>query len=85
MYGNLKYMWDMKDYKAIKRLLERLGFVHVAGWVRKEDAPAIRRKIEKTRPQVEALREWNATEPEREPDNRTDNPDNRLDGEREET
>ena len=28
---------------------------------------------------------WNETEPEREPDNRTDNPDNRLDGEREET
>ena len=27
----------------------------------------------------------NETEPEREPDNRTDNPDNRLDGEREET
>jgi len=63
MHGNPKYMWDMKDYKAIKRLLERLGFVHVAGWVRKEDAPAIRRKIEKTRPQVEALREWNETEP----------------------
>ena len=30
-------------------------------------------------------RQGNETEPEREPDNRTDNPDNRLDGEREET
>ena len=49
---------SLTDRSAIKRLLERLGFVHVAGWVRKEDAPAIRRKIEKTRPQVEALREW---------------------------
>ena len=75
----------MTHRETLRRLLERLGFVHVAGWVRKEDAPAIRRKIEKTRPQVEALREWNETEPEREPDNRTDNPDNRLDGEREET
>lgn len=56
MYGNLKYMWDMKDYKAIKRLLERLGFVHVAGWVRKEDAPAIRRKIEAAREEVERIK-----------------------------
>lgn len=57
MYGNLKYMWDMKDYKAIKRLLERLGFVHVAGWVRNEDAPAIRRKIEAARDDVERIRD----------------------------
>ena len=56
MYGNLKYMWDMKDYKAIKRLLERLGFVHVAGWVRKEDAPAIRRKIEAAKEEVEKVK-----------------------------
>ena len=56
MYGNPKYMWDMKDYKAIKRLLERLGFVHVAGWVRKEDAPAIRRKIEAAREEVERIK-----------------------------
>ena len=57
MYGNLKYMRDMKDYKAIKRLLERLGFVHVAGWVRNEDAPAIRRKIEAARDDVERIRD----------------------------
>lgn len=46
----------MTDYKRIKRLLERLGFVHVAGWVAKEDAPKIRRLIEKARPEVEALK-----------------------------
>ena len=42
---------------AFKRLLERLGFVHVAGWVRVEDAPAIRRKIEAARDEVEAIKE----------------------------
>lgn len=42
---------------AFKRLLERLGFVHVAGWVRVEDAPAIRRKIEAAREEVEAIKE----------------------------
>ena len=44
------------DYKKIKRLLERLGFVHVAGWVRNEDAPAIRRKIEAAREEVERIK-----------------------------
>ena len=38
---------------AFKRLLERLGFVHVAGWVRVEDAPAIPRKIESAKADVE--------------------------------
>ena len=38
---------------ALKRLLERLGFVHVAGWVRVEDAPAIHRKIEAAKADVE--------------------------------
>ena len=42
---------------AFKRFLERLGFVHVAGWVRVEDAPAIRRKIEAARDEVEAIKE----------------------------
>ena len=46
----------MIDYKRIKRLLEHLGFVHVAGWVRKEDAPAIRRKIEAAREEVERIK-----------------------------
>lgn len=46
-----------QDYRlAIKRALERLGFVHVAGWVHKEDAPAIRRKIAAARGEVEAVR-----------------------------
>ena len=44
------------DYKKIKRLLERLGFVHVAGWVRNADAPAIRRKIEAAREEVERIK-----------------------------
>jgi len=43
----------MTDRKAIQRILERLGFVHVAGWVRVEDAPAIRRKIEAAKANVE--------------------------------
>lgn len=46
----------MADRKAIKRLLERLGFVHIAGWVRKEDAPPIRRKIEAAKEEVEWFR-----------------------------
>lgn len=46
-----------QEYRlAIKRALERLGFVHVAGWVRKADAPAIRRKIAAARDEVEAVR-----------------------------
>ena len=47
---------SLTDRSAIKRLLERLGFVHVAGWVRKEDAPAIRRKIEAAREEVERIK-----------------------------
>lgn len=43
----------MTDRKALKRLLERLGFVHVAGWVKVQDAPAIRRKIESAKADVE--------------------------------
>lgn len=46
----------MTDRKTIQRLLERAGFVHVAGWVRKEDAPAIRRKIEAAREDVERIK-----------------------------
>lgn len=42
---------------ALKRLLERLGFVHVAGWVRKADAPKIRAKIEAARGEVEAVKD----------------------------
>jgi hypothetical protein len=37
---------------AIKRLLERVGFVHVAGWVRAEDAPTIKAKIKAARDAV---------------------------------
>ena len=51
--------------QKLKRLLERLGFVHVAGWVRNEDAPAIRRKIEAAREEVDAIkakeRNWSET------------------------
>jgi len=47
----------MTDRKAIQRILERLGFVHVAGWVKVQDAPAIRRKIEAARDEVEAIKE----------------------------
>ena len=47
----------MTDRKALQRLLERLGFVNVAGWVKVQDAPAIRRKIEAARDEVEAIKE----------------------------
>jgi hypothetical protein len=53
----------MTDRKAIQRVLERLGFVHVAGWVRVEDAPAIRRKIEAALEEVEAIKERNGDKP----------------------
>lgn len=46
----------MTDRKAIQRILERLGFVHVAGWVKVQDAPAIRRKIEAARKEVEKIK-----------------------------
>ena len=46
----------MTHRETIRRLLERLGFVHVAGWVRNEDAPAIRRKIEAAREEVERIK-----------------------------
>lgn len=44
------------DRKQITRILERLGFVHVAGWVRKEDAPRIRARIDAARDDVDAAR-----------------------------
>lgn len=44
------------DRKTIQRLLERAGFVHIAGWVREEDAPAIRRKIEAVKDEVERIK-----------------------------
>lgn len=46
----------MTDRKAIKRRLERLGFVHVAGWVSDEDATAIRHKIEAALADVEKVK-----------------------------
>ena len=55
----------MTHRETIRRLLDRLGFVHVAGWVRNEDAPAIRRKIEAAREEVDAIkseeRNWSET------------------------
>ena len=38
---------------AKKRTLQKAGFVHVAGWVRKEDAPEIEKKIEAVVAEVE--------------------------------
>jgi hypothetical protein len=40
-----------------KRTLQKAGFVHVSGWVRQDDAPAISVKISAAAPQVaEALK-----------------------------
>ena len=50
----------MTHRETLRRLLERAGFTHVAGWVRKEDAPAIRRKIEAAREDVEAAKTSNS-------------------------
>ena len=33
-----------------------MGFVHIAGWVQKKDAPAIRRKIADSRDVIEAIK-----------------------------
>lgn len=46
----------MTSRKSQKIRLERAGFVHIAGWVRKEDAPAIRRKIEAVKDGVERIK-----------------------------
>ena len=42
-------------YRLAKaRTLKQAGFVHVSGWVRAEDAPAIQRVIDETKPAVDA-------------------------------
>lgn len=53
----------MADRKTLKRLLERAGFVHVAGWVRVQDAPAIRRKIEAVKEDVEKVKDVQQRQP----------------------
>lgn len=40
---------------AKKRTLQKAGFVHVAGWVEKNDAPKVEKMIEKARPEIDAL------------------------------
>lgn len=42
--------------QQIKRLLEKMGFAHVAGWVRREDAPQIIDAIEEAAPAVEEIK-----------------------------
>ena len=37
---------------AKKRTLQKAGFVHVAGWVRVDDAPAIQARIDEAAPKV---------------------------------
>ena len=46
----------MTDRTAHKRLLESLGFVHIAGWVPKDKAPAIRKVIKEALPEVEEIK-----------------------------
>lgn len=46
----------MIDRTIMKRILERMGFQHVAGWVRKEDAPGIVAKIRAAKAEVEAIK-----------------------------
>lgn len=49
-------MFAMTHWQKIKRALNRLGFVYIDGWVRENEAPAIRRKIEAARAEVEAIK-----------------------------
>ena len=46
---------------AKKRTLQKAGFVHVAGWVRIDDAPAIQSKIDEAAPEVTRLATTPAT------------------------
>ncbi len=46
----------MTDRKAIKRILERIGYIHVAGWVRKSEAKPIIKKITAAKPDVDKIR-----------------------------
>lgn len=41
---------------TLKRHLEKMGFQHVAGWVRKEDAPRIIAKIKAAESAVESIK-----------------------------
>lgn len=47
----------MTHRETLRRLLERAGFTHVAGWVRVSDAPAIRRKIASAKADVEKVKD----------------------------
>ena len=38
-----------------KRALKKAGFVHVAGWVAQDDAPAIQAKINAAAPEVQKV------------------------------
>lgn len=41
---------------VLKRLLEKMGFAHVSGWVHKSDAPKIRAKIAAAEKEVAAVK-----------------------------
>ena len=47
---------------AKKRALQKAGFVHVAGWVKKDDAPEIEKKIEATEAKVKQALEGGENE-----------------------
>ena len=47
---------------AKKRALQRAGFVHVEGWVRKADAPRIESKIAEAKPEAEEALKHQADE-----------------------
>jgi hypothetical protein len=38
-----------------KRTLQKAGFVHIAGWVTQDDAPAIQAKIDAAAPEVQKV------------------------------
>lgn len=47
----------MKARIAKMRTLQKAGFVHVAGWLKAEDAASVLAKIESTKPDVGAALE----------------------------
>jgi hypothetical protein len=51
----------MKARIAKMRTLQKAGFVHVAGWLRAQDAAPVLAKIEATKPDVDTTLEASVT------------------------
>jgi hypothetical protein len=47
---------------TFKRLLEKMGFTHISGWVKSSDAPAIKKKIAGASAEVNRIRNSESVE-----------------------